>query len=56
MRNRNADSLVTYQASADAVSAVFVPSALSPLVDPNNIFAPAVTELLMFRCPGAEAG
>jgi hypothetical protein len=52
VQNRNADSLVTYQASADAVSAVFIPSAPAPLVAPRNI-APAgenVLRLLSLSC------
>jgi hypothetical protein len=45
VQNRNADSLVTYQASADAVSAVFIPSAPAPLVAPRNIAPAAATSL-----------
>jgi hypothetical protein len=45
--------LVAYQASADAVSAVFIPSVSAQHhAGGRNIFAPAVTQLLMLRCPG----
>ena len=36
------------------ISRVFIPSAPAPLVAPRNIFAPAVTQLLMLRCPAAR--
>ena len=34
---------------------MFIPHAPAPLVAPRNIFAPAVTQLLMLRCPAARA-
>ncbi|MEQ1887490.1 MAG: hypothetical protein ABL967_20705, partial [Bryobacteraceae bacterium] len=62
VENRNSDSLVTYQASADEVIRCVHPvctrasgcSAQSRAIG-RNIFAPAVTSLLMLRCPAARA-
>jgi hypothetical protein len=51
VQNRNPDSLVTYQASADAVSAVFIPPAPAPLVAPRNIVPVGEEEVWVVRLP-----
>ena len=62
MQNRNTDSLVTYQASADEVIRCVHPvrsrasgCSAQPRASGRNIFSPAVTLLLMLRCPAARA-
>lgn len=62
MQNRNTDSLVTYQASADGVIRCVHPAharasgcSAQPRASGRNIFSPAVTPLLMLRCPAARA-
>jgi hypothetical protein len=62
-RHRSVRSI--QQASADVVSVVFTGLCHAPLVAPRNlapageddsrVFAPAVTRLLMLRCPAARA-
>ncbi len=62
MQNRNTDSLVTYQASADEGIRCVHPArarasgcSAQHRAGRRNIFAPAVTQLLMLRCPAARA-
>ena len=62
VQNRNTDSLVTYQASADEVIRCVHPAhtrasgcSAQPRASGRNIFSPAVTPLLMLRCPAARA-
>ena len=62
VQNRNTDSLVTYQASADEVIRCVHPAharasgcSAQPRASGRNIFSPAVTQLLMLRCPAARA-
>ena len=62
MQNRNTDSLVTYQASADEVFRCVHPAhtrasgcSAQPRASGRSIFSPAVTPLLMLRCPAARA-
>ena len=61
MPNRITDSLVTYQASADVVIRCVHPAhtrasgcSAQPRANGRNIFSPAVTPLLMLRCPAAR--
>jgi hypothetical protein len=61
VQNRNTDSLVTYQASADAVSRCVNPAhtrasgcSAQPRASGHNILASDVTRLLMLRCPAAQ--
>jgi RadC-like JAB domain len=61
VQNGNTDSLVTYQASADEVFRWVHPAhthasgcSAQHRAGGCNIFAPAVTQLLMLRCPAAR--
>jgi len=62
VQNRNTDSLVTYQASADEVIRCVHPArarvsgcSAQPRASGQNIFSPAVTPLLVLRRPAARA-
>ena len=62
MRNWNIDLLVNYQASANEVIRCVHPvctrasgCSAQHRAGGRNIFAPAVTQLLMLRCPAARA-